>query len=54
MLRAGMPSVPHDIATGFLLLPLTVLAVLSVLLVRISRSLWWVVVVMAGWTALTA
>jgi hypothetical protein len=49
-----MPSVPHDIATGFILLPLTVLAILSVLLVKSSRSLWWVVVVMAGWTALTA
>lgn len=49
-----MPSIPHDIATGFILLPLTVLAILSVLLVKSSRSVWWVAVVMAGWTALTA
>jgi hypothetical protein len=54
MLRAGMPSIPYDIATGFLLLPPAVLVVLSVLLVRSSRSLWWVVVVLVGWTALTA
>jgi hypothetical protein len=54
MLRAGMPSVPHEIATGFILLPLTVLAILSVLLVKSSRPLWWVIVVMVGWTALTA
>ena len=54
MLRAGMPSVPHDIATGFILLPLAVLAILSVLLVKSSRSLWWVVVVMVGWTVMTA
>ncbi len=54
MLRPGMPSVPHDIATGFILLLLTVLAFLSVMLVRNSRSLWWVVVLMVGWTALTA
>jgi hypothetical protein len=46
-----MPPVPGDIATGFTLLPL---AILSMLLVRSSRSLWWVVVVMAGWTAFTA
>jgi hypothetical protein len=49
-----MPPVPGDIATGFTLLPLAVLAILSMLLVRSSRSLWWVVVVMAGWTAFTA
>ena len=54
MLLTGMPSVPHDIATGFILLPLAVLAVLSMLLVRSSRSLWWIVVVMVGWSALTA
>lgn len=54
MLHAGMLPVPHDIATGFILLPLTVLAILSILLVRSSRSLWWVVVVMIGWTGLTA
>jgi len=54
MLRAGMPSVPHDIATGFILLPLAVLAILSVLLVKSSRSLWWIVVVMVGWAAMTA
>lgn len=50
----GMPPVPSDIATGFTFLPLAVLAVLSVLLVKSSRSLWWVVVVMTGWAALTA
>lgn len=49
-----MPPVPHDIAVGFILLPLAVLAILSVLLVRSSRSLWWIVVVMVGWTILTA
>jgi hypothetical protein len=49
-----MPPVPGDIATGFALLPLAVLAILSVLLIRCSRSLWWIVVVMAGWTAVTA
>lgn len=50
----GMPPVPSDLATGFIVLPLAVLAILSVLLVKSSRSLWWVVVVMTGWTALTA
>ena len=54
MLHVGMPSVPHEIATGFLLLPPTVLVILSVLLIKHSRSLWWVVVVMVGWAALTA
>lgn len=49
-----MPTVPHDIATGFFLLPLAVLASLAVLLIRRSRRLWWVVGVMVCWTALTA
>ena len=49
-----MPPVPSDIAIGFILLPLAVLAVLSVLLVKSSRSLRWIIVVMVGWTALTA
>ncbi|MFM8551811.1 MAG: hypothetical protein ACKOCD_05765 [Nitrospiraceae bacterium] len=49
-----MPTVPHDIATGFVLLPLAVLSVLAVLLVRRSLTLWWVVAIMASWTVLTA
>ncbi len=48
-----MSGVPHDIATGFILLPLAVLAILSVLLLRSSRSLWWIVAVIVTWTALT-
>lgn len=50
----AMPPVPSDIATGFIFLPLVVLAILSVLLVKSSRSLWWIIAVMAGWAALTA
>lgn len=49
-----MPAVPHDIAIGFILLPLAVLAALSVLMIRRSRSLWWVVAMMVGWSALTS
>jgi hypothetical protein len=49
-----MPPVPGDIATGFTLLPLAVLAVLGVLLVRHSPALRWIVAAIAGWTALTA
>lgn len=51
---AGMPVVPHHIEIGFILLPLAVLAALSVLLIRSSLSLWWIVAVMAGWMALTS
>ena len=51
---AGMPAVPHDIALGFIILPLAVLAILSVLMIRRSRSLWWIVAVMVGWMALTS
>jgi hypothetical protein len=53
MLRP-MPPIPIEITIGFTLLPLVVLATVSVLLVKRSRSLWWVVAVMAGWTVLTA
>lgn len=49
-----MSPIPIDIAIGFTLLPLVVLAVYSVLLVKRSRSLSWVVAVMAGWTIFTA
>jgi hypothetical protein len=48
-----MPPIPIDIAIGFTLLPLTVLATFSVFLLKHSRSLWWVVTVMGGWTILT-
>lgn len=54
MLRAGMPTLPHNIAIGFILLPLAVLAILSVLMIRSSRSLWWVVAVMVGWATVTS
>lgn len=50
----SMPPVPRDITLGFLILPLIVLAVLVLLLVRRSRSLWGMAAVMAGWAALTA
>ena len=49
-----MPTLPHNIVIGFILLPLAVLAVLSVLMIRSSRSLWWVVAVMVGWATLTS
>jgi hypothetical protein len=54
MVRADMPSIPHHIATAFILLPLTVLAILSALLLKHSRPALWIVVVMVGWTVLTA
>jgi hypothetical protein len=49
----AMPPIPIDIAIGFTLLPLVVLATFSILLVRHSKSLWWIVAVMGGWTMLT-
>ncbi|TAJ10612.1 MAG: hypothetical protein EPO61_02030 [Nitrospirae bacterium] len=49
-----MPTVPHDIAAGFFLLPLAVLTVLAVLLMRCSRNLRWAVTIMVAWAALTA
>jgi len=49
-----MPTLPHNIAIGFILLPLAVLAILSVLMIRSSRSLWWVVAVMVGWATVTS
>jgi hypothetical protein len=49
-----MPSIPIDIAIGFTLLPLVVLATFGVLLLRHSKSLWWIVTVMVGWTVITA
>lgn len=49
-----MPTIPIDIAIGFTFLPLVVLATFSVLLIKHSKSFWWVVAVMAGWTILTA
>lgn len=48
-----MPSIPIDIAIGFTLLPLVVLATFGVLLVRHSTSLWWLVAIMGGWTVVT-
>lgn len=53
ILRA-MPPIPIDIAIGFTLLPLIVLASFSVLLVKQSRSLWWIAAVMAVWAMFTA
>lgn len=49
-----MSPIPIDITIGFTLLPLVVLATFSFVLVKRSRSLSWVVVVMAGWTVFTA
>ncbi|MGE3151187.1 MAG: hypothetical protein AB7G48_01050 [Nitrospiraceae bacterium] len=49
-----MPTVPVDIAAGFILLTLTMLAILSVLFVNRSRSLWMIVALMVAWTTLTA
>jgi hypothetical protein len=49
-----MSPIPIDITIGFTLLPLVVLATFSFVLVKRSRSLSWVVVVMAGWTIFTA
>nr|MBI3614540.1 hypothetical protein [Nitrospirota bacterium] len=53
-LQLSMPTVPQDIAAGFFLLSLAVLAVLATLLIRCSRNLRWVVTIMVAWTALTA
>ncbi|MCE3224551.1 MAG: hypothetical protein K0S58_2731 [Nitrospira sp.] len=49
-----MPPVPIDIAIGFTFLPLAVAALLTIVFVRLSRSLWRIVAVMAGWAGLTA
>jgi len=51
---SAMSPVPIEIAIGFTLLPVGVLATFSVLLLKISRSLRWVVAAMVGWTVLTA
>lgn len=48
-----MSPIPIDIAIGFTLLPLVVLATFAFLLIKHSRTLWWVVAVIAGWTILT-
>lgn len=52
ILRA-MPPIPIDIAIGFTLLPLIVLATFSVLLVTHSRSLWGIAAVMGVWAVFT-
>lgn len=49
-----MPPVPPEIATGFVVLPLTVLAILSTLLIKSSPRLLWVVGILVGWAILTA
>lgn len=49
-----MPSIPIDIAIGFTLLPVIVLATFCFFLIKQSSSLWWVVAVMAGWMIFTA
>lgn len=49
-----MPPIPIDIAIGFILLPLIVLSTFAFLLIKHSRTLWWVVAVIAGWAILTA
>jgi hypothetical protein len=49
-----MPTVPDDLATGFMLLTLTVMGLLAVLLLRASTRLAWVVGILAAWAALTA
>jgi hypothetical protein len=48
-----MPSIPIDIAIGFTLLPFIVLATFSLLLVKHSRSLWWIAAVMGAWAMFT-
>jgi len=50
----AMPPIPVDIAIGFTLLPVIVLAIFSFFLTKQSTSLWWVVAVLAGWMILTA
>lgn len=54
MVSCAMPPIPVDVAIGFTFLPLVVVGTLGFLLVKQSRSLWWVVAVMAGWTIVTA
>lgn len=48
-----MPPIPIDIAIGFTLLPVIVLATFCFFLIKHSRTLWWVAAVIAGWTILT-
>jgi hypothetical protein len=48
-----MPPIPIEIAIGFTILPLIVLATFSILLINHSTSLRWIVAVMTGWTIVT-
>jgi hypothetical protein len=49
-----VPPLPIDIALEFGLLSLVVLGALSILLVKHSTRLWWVVAVFVGWGFVTA
>jgi hypothetical protein len=48
-----MPPLPIDIAIGFTVLPSIVLATFSIILLKHSKSLWWIVAMMCGWMAFT-
>ena len=48
-----MPPIPIDIAIGFTVLPSIVLATFSIVLLKHSKSLWWIVAVMCSWMAFT-
>jgi len=48
-----MQPVPIDIAIGFVVLLLVVLAALSVLLLKHSRELWWLILAVGAWALLT-
>jgi len=49
-----MPPVPVDVAIGFTVLPLIVLAAVAFVFIKYSRALWWVMAVMGGWAIVTA